>query len=223
MGRTFILLKGEKLEQHHEVFQTVKEKARKSYDSLYEKLKNTHPQFGFRGRYDIIDEKTYEQMSNSELVLKTLGKEIEGLYFSKRGLSTFVPEEKPVHGLISSDVYGLFTIYNESFFWDLARLTDKIHPMNFETLMFYQSFSPLVSQPIQNMFSPHQLTINSGPEGVAITTRKPSSERVDVKIEPIPSKENEKEYYEFGKCPNEPWSLFPDISEILKNLQKDKR
>jgi hypothetical protein len=223
MGRTLILLKGENQETHHKIFNNVKAEARKEYLGYSDSLVNSMQSFGFRGRYDTIDGKTYEQISNSDLILKTLGKEIEGLYFYKRGLSTLSPEkEKPLHGLIRADMYGLFTVCNEEFFWNLTGCADKIYPINFEMLMTYQSFSSLISQPDQIKSSPFQLTIDSGPEGVAISTKNPPSERIDVKINPIEPKENEQEYYSFGKCPDEPWSLFPDISKIMKDIEFER-
>jgi hypothetical protein len=224
MGRTFILLKGGKSDTHHEVFDYVRNEAYKEYVKCDNSLVKWINPIGFRGRYDTIDERIYNRLSNSDLVLKTLGKEIEGLYFHKEGVSTFGSEEvKSLHGLIRADVYGLLTIFNEKFFWDLTHCTDKLYPINFETTMFYKSFSLIASQPQQNKNSPFQIIINNAPEGTAVIRKNPSVsfERADVKIYPLKPKEYE-EYYSFGECPNEPWNLFPDISKIMKDIEFEK-
>lgn len=226
MGRTFILLKGGKLDTHHQVFDNVRNTAYEEYKKCNKSLVKWMNPVGFRGRYDTVDEIVYNRLYNSDLVLKTLGKEIEGLYFHKQGVSTFSSEEtKPLHGLVRSDVHGLLTIFNEKFFWDLTHCTDKIaYPIDFETTMFYKSFSLIASQPKQNENSPFQIITSSGSEGSVVIEKKPSApfERANIKIYPLKPKEYE-EYYSLGECPNEPWNLFPDISKIMKDMNSKRR
>src|SRR3972149_12283307 len=115
MGRHYMVLKGGNLEVHHKIFGYVRDDAKARYDRYVESLKSLPMKFGLRGRYDTIDDDEHRLLSNSPLVLGTLGKEIEGLYYYREGRSTFVHEDgkPPPHGLITVDVYGLLTILNE--------------------------------------------------------------------------------------------------------------
>ena len=209
MGRTFILMQGGNEEGHNLAFQSAKRIAEEEYRRCNNKLFGSVYKYGFRGRYDLVDEEAYNFLANSELVLGTLGRNIEGLFFEKRGIDAQIQEEKPLRGLICADVYGLPTAYNEPVFWNLTQCTNQIVPRNFETMMFYQSFSALASQPLQTKNSPFQIIVDSGSDGKSLVRINPHPVEEDVKIQPILKKENWQEYYSFGDCPDEPFSIFP--------------